>query len=91
MSRYLYDYDSFGNPLYANLDEENLKFIAEETGGEYFRSVDEETLEEIYAGLNQEIVREAEETDVSRTFYYLGVIALLAGMLMAFGKRQVIP
>ncbi|MDE4908825.1 VWA domain-containing protein [Methanogenium marinum] len=87
----LYDYDPFGNPLYANLDEGNLKFIAEETGGEYFRSVDEETLQEIYAGLNQEIVREAEETDVSRIFYYLGVIALLAGMLLAFGRRQVIP
>lgn len=29
----LYDYDSFGNPLYANLDEDNLKFIAKETGG----------------------------------------------------------
>jgi Ca-activated chloride channel family protein len=87
----VYDYDAFGNPLYANLDEENLKFIAEETGGHYFRSVDEETLEEIYAGLNQEIVREAEEADISRIFYFLGMIALFAAMIAAFGKRQVIP
>ncbi|WFN34526.1 VWA domain-containing protein [Methanogenium sp. S4BF] len=87
----LYDYDSFGNPLYANLDEENLKFIAEETGGYYYHSVNEDTLEEIYAGLNQEIVRESEETDVSRICYIAGAIALLAAFLIAFGRRQAVP
>ncbi|WAI00511.1 vWA domain-containing protein [Methanogenium organophilum] len=87
----LYDYDSFGNPLYANLDEENLKYIAEETGGEYYRSVDEATLGEIYAGINQVIVREAEETDVSRVFFFLGAMFLLIAMFMAFGRRQAIP
>ena len=87
----LYDYDSFGNPLYANLDEDNLKFIAKETGGQYFRSVNEDTLEEIYTGLNQEIIRESEETDVSRISYLAGGIALSAAILVAFGRRQAIP
>ncbi|GAB7016597.1 vWA domain-containing protein [Methanogenium cariaci] len=87
----LYDYDSFGNPLYANLDEDNLKFIAKETGGQYFRSVDAKTLEEIYAGINQAIVREAEETDISYLCYLLGLMSLLAAMLISFGRRQAIP
>ncbi len=87
----LYDYDSFGNPLYANLDEENLKNIANKTGGDYFRSVDEGTLKEIYSGLNQAIVREPEETDISRIFSLAGVITLVTAMLAAFGRRQAIP
>lgn len=87
----LYNYDTFGNPLYANLDEEILKNIAEETNGRYFRSVDEETLSEIYSGLNQAIIREAEETDIDYIFYLLAAFTLIAAILKAFGRRQAIP
>ncbi|MCK7507988.1 MAG: hypothetical protein MZV70_30645 [Desulfobacterales bacterium] len=38
--------------------------VAEETRGRYFKSVDGQTLSEIYRGLNREIVREEEETSV---------------------------
>lgn len=87
----LYDYDSFGNPLYARLDSEILEYIAEETGGKYFRSVDGETLEEIYSNLNSEIVRENEETPIDAIFYIAAALALITAILAAFGRRRTIP
>lgn len=87
----LYDYDAFGNPLYAVLDSEILEYIAGETGGKYFRSVDEKTLEEIYSNLNNEIVREREETPVDRVLYIAASLVLAAAILFAFGRRRTIP
>ena len=36
-------YDLFGNPQYAELDEQTLKKIAADTGGKYYKSVNEKT------------------------------------------------
>ena len=87
----VYDYDAFGNPLYAALDEDVLTDIAEKTGGTYFHSVDAGTLEEIYAGLNAVIVRETEETDISWAFFTAAIFTLVAAVLVAFGRRQTVP
>ena len=50
-------YDMRGNFIYRNLpvniDEDLLKKIAEETGGNYFRATDNEKLQEIYAEIDK--------------------------------------
>lgn len=83
-------YDWFGNPQYATLDEEILRNIATETGGEYYRSVNDRTLSEIYANLNKEIKREREETSIRDWFFIFGMILVSAEILLRYGRRRII-
>lgn len=70
-------YDFFGRPMYAELDEETLIAIAQQTGGEYFKSVNDDTLSGIYKELSEKIDREKEPTSIKD---YL--IALAFGVLV---------
>ncbi|MGD1838149.1 MAG: VWA domain-containing protein, partial [Nitrososphaeraceae archaeon] len=74
--RTILGYDFFGRPQYAELDEDTLKAIAEQTGGKYFKSVDIETLNEIYQNISGEIKREKEETNIKDWFFFaaLGIL-----------------
>lgn len=83
-------YDWFGNPQYATLDEEILEMIADETGGEYFRSVDTRTLSEIYANLNNEIIREREETSIREWFWIAAMILIVTEIILRYGRRRII-
>ena len=65
----LLGYDFFGNPQYAELDENTLKSIADKTGGKYFKSVDPKTLNEIYQNIISDIKREKEETNIKDWFF----------------------
>jgi len=81
-------YDFFGRPQYANLDEETLQRIAQQTEGQYFKAVDENTLQEIYKNIPETIKREEEFTSVKDYFIALGGILILIGFyLRYFGKR----
>jgi Ca-activated chloride channel family protein len=84
-------YDWFGNPQYAQLDEATLKKIADETGGRYFKSVDEKTLSEIYAGLSSEIVHEKEETSIREIFFVSALLFLGVELYIRYGRGRVIP
>jgi len=86
----IYDYDMLKNPLYAVLDEEILKGIAEETGGKYFRSVNETTLKDIYENLSGEINRETEETDISWIFFLFAGFTVLAAFILQYGRKGII-
>lgn len=83
-------YDWFGNPQYAQLDEATLKDIADKTGGKYFRSVDDKTLDEIYSNLNSEIKRETEETSIGWVFIILAIVTLFAEIYFRYGTRRII-
>ncbi len=83
-------YDWFGNPQYAELDEETLKSIAQNTGGKYFKSVNDKTLNEIYKNISQEIKREKEETNIKDWFFLTSLISFLVYLYMQYGKRMVI-
>ncbi len=83
-------YDWFGNPQYAELDEETLKSIAQNTGGKYFKSVNDKTLNEIYKNISQEIKREKEETNIKDWFFLASLISFLVYLYMQYGKRMVI-
>lgn len=77
--------DMFGNQTYVmadvEIDEELLRKIANTTGGEYFRAVDNEALKQIYSQID-----EMEKSEVQITHYtsyeelYLGW--LLLGLLL---------
>jgi Ca-activated chloride channel family protein len=83
-------YDFFGNPQYAELDEETLKTIAAETGGKYYMSVDEKTLDEIYANIGEVIEREWEDTSIKDWFFAASFVILLVNVYVIYGKYRVV-
>ncbi len=83
--------DPYGNPEYADLDEETLRAIAEETGGRYFTSVDETTLSGIYRNLSGEIVSGPEETAVGYVFILASVVLILAEFWLRYGRGRILP
>lgn len=71
----------------SDLDENTLEEIAEMTGGQYFRAIDAERLEEIYAELDKLEPIEYEEKEYKPTtllYYYPMGLALLIALLSAF-------
>lgn len=83
-------YDMLGNPEFARLDETTLQSIAEKTGGKYFKSVDEQTLKEIYGSLNQQITREKEETSIRNVFFAGALILLCLELWLRYGRGRII-
>ena len=83
-------YDWFGNPQYAELDEDTLKAIAEQTGGKYFKSVDDKTLDEIYKNISQDIKREKEETNIKDWFFFAALTTFLIYLYLRYGGRRII-
>ena len=83
-------YDWFGNPQYAELDEATLQAIAEQTGGKYFKSVDDKTLDEIYKNISQDIKREKEETNIKDWFFLAALITFLIYLYLRYGERRII-
>ncbi len=83
-------YDWLGNPQYAQVDEATLKSIAEKTGGTYFKSVNDQTLKEIYGSLNQQITREKEETSVAGIFFAGALVLLCLELWLRYGRGRII-
>jgi len=83
-------YDWKGNPQYAELDEATLQTIAKETGGKYFKSVDDKTLDEIYKNIGQNIKREKEETNIKDWFFLASLLSFLIYLYLAYGRKKVI-
>jgi len=83
-------YDWFGNPQYADLDEATLQAIADQTGGTYYRSVDTQTLEEIYKQISQDIERQKEETDISIWFFLSALVTIFLELILRYGGKRII-
>jgi len=83
-------HDWFGNPQYAELDEATLKAIAENTGGRYFKSVDSETLNDVYKNIGDEIKREREETPIGKWFFFLALVVVILEAYLRYGKSRII-
>ena len=64
---YLRD-DIYGDPQYAELDEQTLQDIASSTGGNYFKSLDEQGLNEILLELNTNLEYETELSTIRDWF-----------------------
>lgn len=86
----LLGYDFFGRPQYAELDEDTLRVIAEQTGGKYFKSVNIETLNEIYQNISSEIKREKEETNIKDWFFALALGIFFLQIYLRYGRGRII-
>lgn len=83
-------YDFFGSPQYAELDEEAMRTIAIETGGEYYKSVNEKTLSEIYEKLTEKFEREEEQTSIKNWILIMLLFVIAAQLYIRYGKYRVI-
>ena len=83
-------YDFFGRPQYAELDEDTLRAIAEQTGGKYFRSVDIKTLNEIYQNISTDIKREKEETNIKDWFFVFALGIFFLQIYLRYGRGRII-
>ena len=83
-----YAKDANGNLLFRNapveIDEKLLKFIAEETAGQYFRATDNEKLASIYDEINKLEKTEIEEFKYTNYDEEYRPLVLLAGFLILF-------
>lgn len=86
----LIGYDFFGRPQYAELDEETLKKIAFETNGKYFKSVNNQTLNQIYSTISKEIKREKIETSIKDWFIIIAIILTIIYGITRFAWKKVI-
>ena len=89
-NRVVLGYDFFGRAQYAELDETTLKAIAENTGGKYFKSIDSETLENIYKNISKDIKREQEDTSIKDWFFATSLGLILVQVYMRYGKGRII-
>jgi len=83
-------YDFFGNPQYAKLDEATLKKIARETGGKYYKSVNENTLSEIYKNIGENIERDWEQVSIKDWFFATVLAVLLINIYIIYGKYRIV-
>jgi len=83
-------HDWMGNPVYAELDEATLQMIASETGGEYFKSVNTDTLDSIYENIGENLERELEETNIKDWFFFAAIITLFIQFYLRYGKGRII-
>jgi Ca-activated chloride channel homolog len=83
-------YDFFGAPIYAELDEGTLKSIAEQTGGQYYKSVDGATLDDIYGRISKDIKREREPTSIKNWLMIVVVLILVGELYVRYGKYRII-
>jgi len=86
----LLGYDWMGNPQYTQLDEKTLQSIADQTGGKYFKSVDDKTLREVYSGLSSDIVHEKEDTSIKDYFIAAALVLLCLEFWLRYGRGRII-
>ena len=82
---YLRD-DIYGEPQYAQLDEDTLVTIAQETGGNYYKSLDEQTLNEIFFTLSSNLEYEMEYSTIRDWFIAASIGLLLIDAYVIYGR-----
>jgi len=85
---YLRD-DIYGDPQFAELDEQTLQDIASSTGGNYFKSLDEQGLNEILLELNTNLEYETELSTIRDWFIGSAIIILLIDIYIIYGKFRI--
>ena len=82
--------DIYGEPQYAELDENTLKNISKSTGGSYFKSLDEQTLNKIVLELSSNIEYETELSTISDWFMGSAIVFLVLDIYIIYGKYRII-
>jgi Ca-activated chloride channel family protein len=85
---YLRD-DIYGESQYAELDETTLRNISESTGGNYFKSVDEQTLNEIFLELSSNMEYETELSTIRDWFIGSAIGILVIDIYIIYGRYRI--
>ena len=85
---YLRD-DIYGEPQYAELDEITLKNISTSTGGNYFKSLDEQTLNEITLELSSNMEYETELSTIRDWFIGSAIVILMIDIYIIYGRYRI--
>ena len=85
---YLRD-DIYGEPQYAELDEITLKNISSSTGGNYFKSLDEQTLDDILSEISSNVEYETELSTIRDWFIGSAIIILLLDIYIIYGRYRI--
>ena len=80
----------YGNPLYAELNEEELIAIATAANGKYYKSVDNDSLNEIFEQITDDIDRELEQVSIKDWFFIAAVAVLAANIYIVYGKYRIV-
>ena len=86
---YLRD-DIYGEPQYAELDEITLRNISNSTGGSYFKSLDEQTLNEIIVDLSSNMEYETELSTIRDWFIGSAIGVLVLDMYIIYGRYRIV-
>ena len=86
---YLRD-DIYGEPQYAELDEETLMKISNETGGNYYKSLDEKTLNDIFVTLSSNLEFEMEYSTIRDWFYASAIGLMLINAYVIYGRYRIV-
>lgn len=82
--------DIYGEPQYAELDENTLVAIAKETNGKYFKSLDEQTLNEIFVILSTNLEYEMEYSTIRDWFMTAAIGLLLIDTYIIYGRYRIV-
>ena len=85
---YLRD-DIYGEPQYAELDENTLRNISNNTGGNYFKSLDEQTLNEILLDLSSNMEYETELSTIRDWFIGSAIVVLMLDFYIIYGRYRI--
>ena len=80
----------YGNPLYAELNEKELSAIATAANGKYYKSVDNNSLNEIFEQITDDIDRELEQVSIKDWLFIAAVVVLAANLYIVYGKYRIV-
>ena len=81
--------DIYGEPQYVQLDEETLKGISQQTGGNYFKSSNQETLEDVLFTINSELEYEMKYDSLRDWCIVIVIILSLINVYIVYGKYRI--
>jgi len=82
--------DIYGEPQYAELDEGTLVTIAQQTSGSYYKSLDEQTLNEIFVNLSSNLDYEMEYSTIRDWFIAAAIGLLLIDAYIIYGRYRIV-
>ncbi len=82
--------NAFGEPQYAELDETTLMSIANVTGGTFSKSLDDRTLDAIFAGIGSELEYRTGYQSQSDWFVAAALALVIATMYVTYGRYRIV-
>ena len=82
--------DIYGEPQYAELDEDTLVLIAQQTSGNYYKSLDEQALNQIFVNLSSNLDYEIEYSTIRDWFIAAAIGLLLIDAYIIYGRYRIV-